>query len=69
MFPGSESVLDFFSEFSQVCEVFIKLTPKEFVIELTYPDIITETTHEGHPQLEAINFISDVNKQALKMLG
>jgi hypothetical protein len=53
VFQGSKSVLDFFSqELSQVFKVLIKLTPKDYVTDLAFPeDIITETTNESQPQL------------------
>jgi hypothetical protein len=45
----------------------VKLTPKDYVTDLSFPkDIITETINEGQPQLEAINFIFKVYKEAFK---
>jgi hypothetical protein len=47
--------------------VLINLTPKDYVTYLTFPhDIITEEAAGAYNQLDAMNFISDANKQALK---
>jgi hypothetical protein len=60
-------MLDYFSEVSEVCKVLIKLTRKDYVTDLTlHQDIITENAASAHEQFNAINFISDVNKQAIK---
>jgi hypothetical protein len=43
----------------------INLTPKDYVIDLTFPKNII-TKEAAHNQLDTVNFISDANKQALK---
>jgi hypothetical protein len=67
LYKGSKSVLDYFLEASEVCKVFIKLTPNDYVTYLTFPKkIITEAAAGAYVQLHAMNFISDANKQVLK---
>jgi hypothetical protein len=66
LYQGSRSVLDYFSEISQVC----KITPKDYFIDLTFPpEIITEGVGAAADviiQDNAVNFILDAYKQALK---
>ncbi len=68
LFQGPRSVLDYFSEVSQVCKVLIKLTPKDYVTDLTFPvDIIIEGRGEAaqaaHAQLNAVNLITDAKSK------
>jgi hypothetical protein len=69
-YQGSKSVLDYFSEVSEVCKALIRLTPKDYVTDLTFPqNIITEAAAGAHEKLDTVNFISDANKQSLKNIG
>jgi hypothetical protein len=67
LYQGSKSVLDYFTEVSKVFKFLIKLTLKDYVTDLNFPqNIITEDAAGAHDQLKAVNFISEENKQALK---
>jgi hypothetical protein len=49
MYQGSKSVLDYFSKVSVVCKFLIKLTPKDYVTDSTFPqNIITEEAAGAH---------------------
>jgi hypothetical protein len=59
-----------FLEVGQVCKLLIKLTPKDYITDLTFlPEIIKEAAGavaDVAIQHNSVNLISDINKQALK---
>jgi hypothetical protein len=66
LYQVSKSVLDYFLDVRDFCKVSIKLSTKDYMTDLTFPqDIITEEAAGAHSQLDPMNFISDANKQNL----
>jgi hypothetical protein len=73
LYKGSTSFKDYFPEVSHICKILIKLTPKDCVTNLTFPqEIIQEEAGAAADitsQQDSVDLISGVNKQAQKDIG
>ncbi len=57
-------MLGYFSKISQVCKELMKLTPKDYTIDLTFTPEITKEENDKNEQIAAVMSVTDENKQA-----
>ncbi len=68
LYQGTRSTINYFSGVSQICTVLNKLSPKDYVTDLTFPlDSIIEAVGAAadvNIQHSVVNLMLNTNKQA-----